>query len=186
MLSPHLLSVGSLAALGLLLACDQTASVSPSGGSTVYRSCGPLRTASPGRSRTNPLGPSPLLPSARLRSFWRAKRGTGTATHIGKYTIVNSHCVDPSTGALTVGRFVKTTANGDQLFGSYVGTATLVQPPAPIGIFQVSGTVTFTGGTGRFDGATGTSDMVGTLQADFSQTPVATQTTLTMTGTISY
>ena len=64
--------------------------------------------------------------------------------------------------ALTAGRFVKTTADGDQLFGSYVGTATLVQPPAPIGIFQVSGTVTFHNGTGRFDGTTGTSDMVGT------------------------
>ena len=185
MLSPHLLSVGSLAALGLLLACDQTASVSPSGGSTsiVAADLSGPRPWKESYQSSGTIAPATQCPSPLLLE---SEAGSGTATHIGKYTIVNSHCVDPSTGALTVGRFVKTTANGDQLFGSYVGTATLVQPPAPIGIFQVSGTVTFTGGTGRFDGATGTSDMVGTLQADFSQTPVATQTTLTMTGTISY
>jgi len=185
MRNSHLLSVGSLVALGVLLGCDQTASVSPSVGSS------PI-------TRADVSGPRPwkesyhstgtIAPAADCAPplLLESEVGGGTATHVGNYTIVNSHCVDPSTGALTGGQFVKTAANGDQLFGTYVGTATPIQPPTPIGIFQISGTVTFTGGTGRFAEAIGTTDMQGTLEADFSQTPVATQTTLTMTGTISY
>jgi hypothetical protein len=99
---------------------------------------------------------------------------------------VNSHCLDPATGALTNGTFVKTAANGDQLFGTYSGNASVIQPPAPIGIFAISGTLTFTGGSGRFTGAAGTTTMSGTERADFSQTPVATQAELTMVGEISY
>jgi hypothetical protein len=99
---------------------------------------------------------------------------------------VNSHCLNPTTGALTNGTFVKTAANGDQLLGTYVGSASVIQPPAPIGIFAISGTLTFTGGSGRFTGAAGTTTMSGTERADFSQTPVATQAELTMVGEISY
>jgi len=122
--------------------------------------------------------PSPLL----LESY----RGEGTATHTGKYDIVNSHCLNPATGALTNGTFVKTAANGDQLFGTYEGTTSVIQPPAPIGVFEITGTVTFTGGTGRFTEATGTTTMSGIEQADFSQTPIETQDELTMVGEISY
>jgi len=113
-------------------------------------------------------------------------QGGGTATHTGKYTIVNSHCLDPASGALTNGTFLKTAANGDQLFGTYMGSASVIQPPAPIGIFRITATLTFTGGTGRFNGATGTTTMSGTEQADFSTTPIATQVELTMVGEISY
>jgi hypothetical protein len=113
--------------------------------------------------------------------------GGGTATHVGKYTIVNSHCVHPSTGALTGGRFVKIAANGDRIFGTYTGNSTVIQPPAPIAIFRITGTITFTGGTGRFTGATGTATMNGSLRADFSQpnAPVPANVTLVMTGSIS-
>jgi hypothetical protein len=185
MLHHHHLPVGSLAALGLLIGCDQTSSVSPSAISS------PIPVA-------NAAGPRPwkesyrasgtIAPDAKCTAPLLLERdaGGGIATHIGKYTIVNSHCVDPSTGALTGGTFVKTAANGDQLFGTYVGTATVVQPPSPVGIFSVSGTITFTGGTGRFARATGSTTMAGTEQADFSQAPVPTQVTLTMLGTISY
>jgi hypothetical protein len=182
----HLLSIGSsLVALGLLLACDQTSSVSPSVISSPTAAANvsgprPWKESyqSSGTITSDARCPAPLL--------LESEEGGGTATHIGRYTIVNSHCLDPSTGVLTGGTFTKTTANGDQIFGTYVGTATVIQPPSPVGIFGLTGTVTFTGGTGRFVGATGTTDMEGSLQADFSQTPVATQTTLTMTGTIAY
>jgi hypothetical protein len=179
MLHQHLLSLGSLAALGLHIGCDQTSSVAPSGAS---HAAVPLpwkeSYQASGTITADARCPAPLL----LESY----QGGGTATHVGKYTIVNSHCLNPGTGALTNGSFVKTAANGDQLFGTYVGSASVIQPPSPIAIFSVSGTVTFTGGTGRFTGATGTTTMAGTERADFSQTPVATQTTLTMLGTISY
>jgi hypothetical protein len=61
-----------------------------------------------------------------------------------------------------------------------------VQSPAPIGTFAVSGSLTFTGGTGRFANASGTVTMTGKQTADFSQQPVVTETALTMEGTISY
>ena len=185
MLHHHLLSLGSLAALGFLMGCDQTSPVSPSAESSPL----PLANASQPRpwkesyQATGTIAPDARCPAPLLRE---SDAGGGTATHIGRYTITNSHCVDPSSGALTGGSFVKTAANGDQIFGTYVGTATVIQAPAPVGIFRVSGTVTFTGGTGRFAGASGTTNMAGTEQADFSQAPVPTQVTLTMVGKISY
>ena len=183
MLHPHLFSLGSLAALGLLIGCDETSSVSPSPASPPLASASQSRPWKESYRATGTIAPDARCPAPLLRE---SDQGGGTATHVGKYTITNSHCVDPSTGALTGGSFVKTAANGDQLFGTYVGTAAVIQAPAPIGIFQVSGTLTFTGGTGRFAGARGTTSMAGTERADFSQTPVPTQVTLTMVGTITY
>ena len=182
----HRLTLGSLVALSLL-GCDQTSPVSESAASS--RDDIPIATAagarpwkesyhSTGTITVDAQCPSPLL----LESY----TGGGTATHTGKYDIVNSHCLNPATGALTNGTFLKTAANGDQLFGTYVGSASVIQPPSPVAIFGVSGTLTFTGGTGRFAGATGTTTMSGIEQADFSQTPVVTQVELTMTGEISY
>ena len=182
----HHLSLGNLAALSLLLGCDQTSAVSPSAASSANIPIEAAAGARPWKESYHSTGtitadarcPSPLL----LESY----QGGGTATHTGKYTIVNSHCLNPATGALTNGTFVKTAANGDQLFGTYAGSASVIQPPSPIGVFRITGTTTFTGGTGRFTGATGTTTMSGTEQADFSQTPVATQVELTMLGEILY
>jgi hypothetical protein len=182
----HHLPLGGLAALSLLLGCDQTSPVSPSGASAADIPIASSAGARPWKESYHSTGtitadaqcPSPLL----LESY----RGEGTATHTGKYDIVNSHCLNPATGALTNGTFVKTAANGDQLFGTYEGTTSVIQPPAPIGVFEITGTLTFTGGTGRFTGATGTTTMSGIEQADFSQTPIETQDELTMVGEISY
>jgi hypothetical protein len=183
----HNVTIASLAALSFLLGCDQTSPVSqstsavsgdiPAASAAVAR---PWKEAyhSTGTITADARCPSPLL----LESYL----GGGTATHTGKYDIVNSHCLDPATGALTNGTFVKTIASGDQLFGTYGGSASVIQPPAPIGIFAINGTLTFTGGTGRFTGATGTTTISGTELADFSQTPIATQVELTMLGEISY
>ena len=182
----HHFPLGSLAALSLLFGCDQTSPVSESSAGSDDIPLAAVAGAKPWKESYQSTGtitadaqcPSPLL----LESY----QGGGTATHTGKYDIVNSHCLNPATGALTNGTFVKTAANGDQLFGTYVGNASVIQPPAPIGIFGITGTLTFTGGTGRFTGATGTTTMSGTERADFSQTPVATQVELTMVGEISY
>jgi hypothetical protein len=66
-----------------------------------------------------------------------------------------------------------------------VGSSSVIQPPAPVGIFAVTGTLTYTGGTGRFADITGTATMEGTLTADFSQQPVTAASTLIMVGEIS-
>jgi hypothetical protein len=84
--------------------------------------------------------------------------GTGTATHLGSLTTVQSHCVEPPSLAFTNGEFTLTAANGDQLFGTYEGEFLPLEPP----VFTLDGRFTFTGGTGRFDGATGGGDASGT------------------------
>src|SRR5829696_4089809 len=164
---PHLLSLGSLAALGLLIGCDETSSVSPAS---------PLPPASASEARPwkeSYQSTGTIAPGARCSAplLLVSLQGGGTATHIGRYTIVNSHCVDPTNGGLTEGTFVKTAANGDQIFGRYVGSSI---PTGP-GTFTISGTVTFAGGSGRFADASGTTTMAGTLDADFSQSPVPAQ-----------
>jgi hypothetical protein len=178
----------SVLALFALVGCDQSAPLAPFGESTTAQLTPAAASGlqmvpwkesyeASGTITLDARCPTPLL----LVSL----EGGGTATHVGKYTIVNSHCVDPSTGALTSGTFIKTAANGDQIFGTYTGSTTIIQPPAPIGIFGVTGTLTFTGGTGRFAGVTGAATMSGSLQSDFSQPTVPTDVMLVMIGSIS-
>jgi hypothetical protein len=175
-------------ALLALISCDQNAPLAPSGESlgtqpSVAAASGPRMV--PWKESYEASGT--ITPDARCLAprLLVSLEGGGTATHVGKYTIVNSHCVDPSTGALTNGTFIKTAANGDKIFGTYTGSTSIIQPPAPIGIFSVAGTLSFTGGTGRFAGATGTATMNGSLQSDFSQATVPTEVTLVMIGSIS-
>ena len=81
--------------------------------------------------------------------------GTCQLTHLGRATLVLEQQIDlslipsPITGVL-----VLTSANGDQLYGSEV---TSVSGPDEVGgdAFHGSGEWTWTGGTGRFAGATG-------------------------------
>jgi hypothetical protein len=62
---------------------------------------------------------------------------TGTATHLGRFTVVAPHVVNQAT--LTA-------------VGTYLITALMVAPPNVVAITE---TATVTGGTGRFAGATG-------------------------------
>ena len=70
---------------------------------------------------------------------------TGTATHLGKYTRTETVFID---GAEVSGTIVFTAANGDELWADFTGAFT-----SPT---TAEGTYTFTGGTGRFEDATGT------------------------------
>jgi len=77
--------------------------------------------------------------------------GSGTMSHLGKVTWTTEHCYQMFAGAFgTFGdaELVVTAANGDQLFGTYNGVMTSETTFVE--------TVVFTGGTGRFAGATGT------------------------------
>jgi hypothetical protein len=180
----HFLTATSLMALGILMACDPASSVSPSVASSTN---GAAAAARPVPWKEFYQASGTIAPDLSCTNFQllTSLHGGGTATHVGKYTIENSHCVDPATGVLTDGSFIKTAANGDQLFGTYVGNSSVIQPPAPVGVFAMTGTLTYTGGTGRFAGVTGTASMEGTLQADFSQQPVTATSTLIMVGEIS-
>jgi hypothetical protein len=86
------------------------------------------------------------------------RTGTGTATHLGRYT---EHVVMQinlptltSTGTATF-----TAANGDTLFTSVVGQATRTSPTT-LSIVEV---YTITGGTGRFADATGSFTLKSTV-----------------------
>jgi hypothetical protein len=111
--------------------------------------------------------------------------GEGIESHVGRYTIRNSHCLDPATGEFTAGRFLKVGVNGDELSGTYEGTSSIIQVPAPIGVFAIRGQLDFTGGSGRFANATGSQEMAGTQTSDFSKPGVPTTVELSMVGTIS-
>jgi hypothetical protein len=96
--------------------------------------------------------------------------GTGTATHLGRYT---EHVVMQinvltmtSTGTATF-----TAANGDTLFASVVGQATRTGPT----VLSIVEVYTITGGTGRFADATGTFTLKSTVE----------QTTGVSSGTFS-
>ena len=70
--------------------------------------------------------------------------GQGEATQLGKFT--REEVITLNDGTAT-GTMVFTAADGSQLFCEFVGAFTSAA--------TVAGEYTFTGGTGRFDGATG-------------------------------
>jgi hypothetical protein len=91
--------------------------------------------------------------------------GEGKATHLGKSTWYATMWVDTKPYPWTQGSddMVFTAANGDQLFGSYVGYA---EPPTAEGIIKFWGDFQITHGTGRFEGATATGKYWGQCGSD--------------------
>ena len=87
----------------------------------------------------------------------------GTAAHLGRVTAVASHCTQidifttPNPGVFQDGRMVVEAANGDELWLTYTGGFVFTPQGAPdVGLSEITfSTVTVVGGTGRFDGATG-------------------------------
>lgn len=86
------------------------------------------------------------------------REGTGTATHLGKYTEHATLQVNVLTGSST-GAATFTAANGDTLTASITGQSTRTSP----GVLSIVEVYTITGGTGRFAGATGTITLESTL-----------------------
>ncbi|HET8669175.1 MAG TPA: hypothetical protein VFM05_00715 [Candidatus Saccharimonadales bacterium] len=78
----------------------------------------------------------------------------GNATYLGRFTREEQILLDPLTGTF-VGTIVFTAANGDRLLCTLTGRFT--------SLTDATGTYTFTGGTGRFEHATGGADFVVTL-----------------------
>jgi hypothetical protein len=101
--------------------------------------------------------------------------GTGTATHIGRFTIVepNNSIKRNADGSLTItGTAIITAANGDEIHATHSGSVYFLR----IGMVQVNAEFTIMGGTGRFAGATGSFEVQNlTNPGDY-----------TFNGTISY
>lgn len=129
-------------------------------------------------------------PPASCAAFYSVFNGTGQESHTGRYALHHTTCTVPidATHSSFTGEFTKTAANGDLIFGTFEGSVQLTQAPgsgSPIGVFAIVGTITFTGGTGRFDGATGSQRMVGTQWTDFSRDGFPSRMVLQFDGTIS-
>lgn len=97
--------------------------------------------------------------------------GTGTGSHIGKFTLIAHD--DESNFPNITGTVIITSANGDQIFATHSGFAQELGK----GMLKVDFVNTITGGTGRFSGATGSFDIhalvdesVGTGNATFNGT----------------
>ena len=94
------------------------------------------------RTSVTPLGPARVLARSE---------GTGTATHLGRYSILAETTVDFATRTSTA-QEIMTAANGDALFVTLTAQAT---PNADGVTLTVVESATIIGGTGRFAGATG-------------------------------
>jgi hypothetical protein len=110
--------------------------------------------------------------------------GSLQLSHLGRTDVVQSHCIDfggpgsqPDFRAATA---TFTAANGDRVYATYTGTIVPILPPAgPPTEGTLSVQMTFTGGTGRFTGATG--ELSGTGVQVFNGAA-----TLTYEGWIAY
>ena len=107
--------------------------------------------------------------------------GAGNASHIGRFTYVMQATVNltsPNTSAST-GVFLLAFNNGDVIHGSFTGVG---GPPGP-NEGHIVENLTINGGTGRFEGATGslTLDQI----VDQSTAPAFLSHSGTLTGTIS-
>jgi hypothetical protein len=80
--------------------------------------------------------------------------GEGQATHLGNFEVSIPHVTNRSNGT-AVGTYVFTAANGDTLTADFTSRVTPTDVP---GVVNVAVTATITGGTGRFEGATGSFD----------------------------
>ena len=103
--------------------------------------------------------------------------GEGQATHLGRFTQTSEGTVDlASPGAPAKGTWTLIAANGDKLFLEM--TAFGIDPTHGVGTFTV------VGGTGRFQGATGSYQQIIT----FAVAPGPSDSTFTdvLTGTISF
>lgn len=106
----------------------------------------------------------------------------GVASHLGRTTMSSRHCT-PMGDNFGPGEMTLVAANGDELYMTYTGSAPY---PAP-GTEVIVGTSTnmITGGTGRFEGATGTLEMTIEIQFEGLDDP-SWPATWTMTGMIKY
>jgi hypothetical protein len=87
-------------------------------------------------------------PSGAFPIFHESIRGDGQATYLGRYALAIDETVNLLT-ATAVGTFAFTAANGDTVTGTFTGQA----QPGPL--VSITEEATITGGTGRFEGATG-------------------------------
>ena len=92
--------------------------------------------------------------------------GGGHASHLGKVQVSGSHCIEVEPGVPTPffrlfdGRLAMRAANGDVVLADYSGVFTFTSA----GNYTFQGDYVITGGTGRFEDASGTGELTGVLE----------------------
>ena len=119
-------------------------------------------------------GVAPLIIDGSGNVIGATPTGSGTATHLGQWTVSGEVKYTPVNGVLkSSGEATITASNGDKLQIQIDGT---LDPVAAVD----QGAFRFVGGTGRFEGATGEASFVVTIN------PVTGSFDLTVVGTINY
>ena len=77
--------------------------------------------------------------------------GGGQGTHLGRFT-ATFHALVTLPAGTAVGTFTFVAANGDSVFATFTGQSA---PTNVAGVVSIQEIATITGGTGRFEGATG-------------------------------
>lgn len=119
-------------------------------------------------------GVAPLIVDGSGNLIGATPTGSGTATHLGQWTVSGNVHYTPVNGVLkSSGDATITAANGDKLQIQIDGT---LDPVAAVdqGVFHI------VGGTGRFEGATGEADFVVAIN------PLTGGFELTVVGKINY
>jgi len=111
--------------------------------------------------------------------------GTGVGTHLGRFTANMHDCFTPvGTGFLLFvfqnGVFTLTAADGSELRGTYSGQLVAIPTTGQDGVYELHGTYDITGGTKRFQNATGSGVMAG------KDNIFTGEVTVTLTGTINF
>jgi len=115
--------------------------------------------------------------------FYSDSHATGTMSHLGLAHVYTTHVPNLATGALERGTFRIVAANGDEIRGTYDGAGTYDEHRADL----VHGAATFviSGGTGRFNGATGTINAT-FLETLDDPTWASAKVAWTLAGTVNY
>jgi hypothetical protein len=99
-------------------------------------------------------------PKGCASTFTTITTARGQVTHMGLSTWQSQHCLGPESQILDA-EVVLTAANGDKVYGEYTGSC------AGTGVIGESvictGDIAFSGGTGRFEQATGTAEWSGAI-----------------------
>jgi hypothetical protein len=129
-------------------------------------------------------GSGTTLETVDLATGVGSGEGSATVSHLGKGTFSDSFTATfPSSTTVAINATdTFTAANGDQFFATFTGTGTLTGTTA-----VVTGVLTITGGTGRFEDASGT--LTGTFSTETVSlvgTTLVNRNTFTVDGRISY
>jgi hypothetical protein len=109
--------------------------------------------------------------------------GTGVGTQLGRFTADMHDCFTPAGPGLFVfqnGVFTLTAADGSKLHGTYSGQLVATPTTNQDAIFALHGTYQITGGTQRFQNATGSGTMAG------KDNILTGEVAVTLTGTINF